>query len=73
MALERALTEILNDCGAPAALNTFLETEGLTTCALFFDCVKDVDELEAKVAARLLPPATSLRDFSAIRSGLLYR
>ena len=68
MPIERALAEILNDCGAPAALTQFLDREGLTTCALFFDCVKDVDELEAKVAARLLPPATSLRDLSAIRS-----
>ena len=35
---------------------------------IFFDCVKDVDELEAKVAARLQPPATALRDLSAIRT-----
>ena len=68
MPLERALTEILTDCGAPVALTPFLESEGLSTCALFFDCVKDVDELEAKVAARLQPPATALRDLSAIRT-----
>ena len=35
---------------------------------IFFDCVKDVDELGAKVAARLQPPATALRDLSAIRT-----
>ena len=34
MPIERALAEILNDCGAPAALTQFLDTEGLTTCAL---------------------------------------
>lgn len=68
MPLERALAEILNDCSAPAGLQQFLDAEGFTTCALFFDCVKDVDDLEAKVAARMAPPATSLRDLSAIRS-----
>ena len=30
--------------------------------------VKDIDDLEAKVAARLQPPATSLRDSSVIRT-----
>lgn len=68
MPLERVLAEILTDSAAPPALKTFLEAEGLTTCALFFDCVKDIDDLEAKVAARLQPPATSLRDSSVIRT-----
>ena len=68
MPLERALSEILKDCNAPASLQAFLESEGLTTCALFFDCVQQIDDLEKSVAARLAPPATSLRDLSAIRT-----
>ena len=66
--LERSLSEILSECAAPAALSTFLKTEGLTTCALFYDCVKNIDDLEGKVAARLVPAASSLRDLSVIRT-----
>ena len=66
--LERSLSEILSECAAPAALSIFLKTEGLTTCALFYDCVKNIDDLEGKVAARLVPAASSLRDLSVIRT-----
>ena len=68
MPKKRVLSEILKECGASDALKTFLEEESLTSCALFFDCVKNVDDLEAKVAAQLKPPATSLRDVSVIRT-----
>ena len=39
MPIERALAEILNDCGAPAALTQFLDTEGLyDMCFIFWLC-----------------------------------
>ena len=66
--LERDLIEVLRDTSAPESLTVFLKKEKLTTCALFFDSVKTVDEVEAKICARLEPPATALRDVSSIRS-----
>lgn len=52
MPLERVLAELFTEC-----LKTILEAEGLTTCALFSDCVKVIDGLEAK-CSNLLQPAS---------------
>ena len=65
--LEKQLSEMISEVGGPEGLITFLETEGVLTCADFFDCVKDPDELDAKVASKLQPPATSLRAVSSLR------
>jgi hypothetical protein len=66
--LDRDLSEVLKESGAPEALSKFLLDEGVTTCALFYDCVKCVDDLDAKIASKLAPPATSLRDVATIRN-----
>jgi hypothetical protein len=42
MSLDRELSEIIRDAGAPEALSTFLAAESITGCALFYDCVKSL-------------------------------
>ena len=68
MVLQRELSDILLDAGAPERLAAFLDTQLVTTCALFYDCIKDVDQIEAKICAVLDPPATSLREVATIRN-----
>ena len=45
-----------------------LKRERFTCLKLFYDCVRDVDEIDTKICARLDPPATGLRDVASIRS-----
>ena len=61
--ISKELLNVLSDTGTPPSLEQFLEKEGLLSCALFFECVSNVDDAEAKIAAKLRPGhGTQIRD-----------
>ena len=68
MSLEKDFQSFISEALAPASLTTFLLKEEVTSCALFYDCVKCIDDLEPKVFAKMDPPATSLQACATIRT-----
>ena len=65
--IEKELVNIITEVGEPGNLQEFLKAEAVLSCAAFFDCVNNIDEIEAKVAAKLTPAVTSLRGISGLR------
>ena len=68
MSLSESLQNIIAETTAPPHVTAFLLKEGLYTCALVFDAVSDVTDVEGKIAASLDPPVTSLRDIASLKN-----
>ena len=68
MSLEKDLQALISDAVVPDSLAAFLLKQGVTSCALFYDCVKCIDDLEPMVFAKMDPPATSLQASATIRT-----
>ena len=65
--LDKSLSDIIAEIGETPGFVTFLKAQGITTCADYYDCVKNADEIETKVAAKLTPPTEKLADISKLR------